>query len=129
MKKRLFSLLLVMAMVIGMMLATSYAAEGVKTENNIPVFTDMPNDWSTTALENAVNNGLLVGDNGKIMANDNLTRAQMAAIVNRAFGTTEKASLSSYTDVAANAWYYDDMAKAVHCLLYTSPSPRDGLLS
>ena len=76
-------------------------------------FSDMPNDWSTTALENAVNNGLLNGYNGKIMPKDNLTRAQMATIVNRAFGTTEKASLSSYTDVAASAWYYDDMAKAV----------------
>jgi hypothetical protein len=76
-------------------------------------FTDMPNDWSKTALENAVNNGLLKGDNGKIMPKDNLTRAQMATIVNRAFGTTEKVSLSNYTDVAANAWYYDDMAKAV----------------
>jgi hypothetical protein len=47
------------------------------------------------------------------MPNDNLTRAQMATVVNRAFGTTEKVSLSSYTDVAVNAWYYDDMAKAV----------------
>ena len=37
----------------------------------------------------------------------------MATVVNRAFGATEKASISSYTDVAANAWYYDDMAKAV----------------
>ena len=73
----------------------------------------MPNNWSTKALENAVKNGLLKGDNGKILPNANLTRAQMATIVNRAFGTTEKASLSSYTDVAANSWYYDDMAKAV----------------
>jgi hypothetical protein len=44
---------------------------------------------------------------------DNLTRGQMAAIVTRAFGTTEKVSLSSYTDVEAGAGYYDDMAKAV----------------
>ncbi|HZK61455.1 MAG TPA: S-layer homology domain-containing protein [Anaerovoracaceae bacterium] len=71
-------------------------------------FSDMPSNWSTKALENAVNNGLLVGDNGKIMPNDNLTRAQMATVVNRAFGTTKKVSLSSYTDVAANAWYYDE---------------------
>ena len=33
----------------------------------------------------------------------------MATIINRAFG----ASLSGYTDVASNAWYYSDMAKAV----------------
>ena len=37
----------------------------------------------------------------------------MAAIVNRAFGAKEKALISQYTDVSENAWYYDEMAKAV----------------
>lgn len=80
--------------------------------------TDIPNDWSKVALENAVSNGLLKGDNGKIMPKENLTRAQMAAVVNRAFGTTEKVSLSKYTDVAVGAWYYDDMAKAVQMKIF-----------
>ena len=107
-QKRLLSLLLVMVMVIGMLSAGGYAAKG-----DASAFSDMPNDWSTAALENAVNNGLLLGYGGKIMPKDKLTRAQMAAIVNRAFGTAEKAALSGYTDVPADAWYYDDMAKAV----------------
>lgn len=74
---------------------------------------DMPNNWSTTALNNVVSNGLLMGNDGKVMPNENLTRAQMAIVINRAFGTRSKADLSSYTDVIAGAWYYDDMAKAV----------------
>ncbi|MDW7670023.1 MAG: S-layer homology domain-containing protein [Bacillota bacterium] len=38
-------------------------------------FSDMPEDWSTQALENAVKNGLLNGADGKIMPKENLTRA------------------------------------------------------
>ncbi|MDD4504576.1 MAG: S-layer homology domain-containing protein, partial [Clostridiaceae bacterium] len=76
-------------------------------------FSDMPDNWSTEALNNTVSNGLLTGDNGKIMPDANLTRAQMATIINRAFGSIKKASLSSYKDVSASAWYYDEMAKAV----------------
>ncbi len=76
-------------------------------------FTDMPNDWSTPALESAIENGLLNGDNDKILPKNNLTRAEMATILNRAFGSTQKADLSDYTDVPEHAWYYADMAKAV----------------
>ena len=83
MKKRGLALLLTLAMIFSMFPMNTYATE----------FFDMPDDWSTKALENAVANGLLKGDNGKIMPNDGLTRAQMATIVNRAFGTFEKSSI------------------------------------
>lgn len=87
-------------------------------------FSDMPDDWSTPALENAVNNGLLGGIDGKLMPSSNLTRAQMATIVNRAFGATEKANISGYTDVSSNAWYYDDMAKAVEMQTFTGSANK-----
>lgn len=77
-------------------------------------FQDFPNDWSSDALTAAVENGLLGGvADGSIAPSGVLTRAQMATIINRAFGATEMASLSGYTDVSADAWYHDDMAKAV----------------
>ena len=76
-------------------------------------FSDFPNDWSASAMSQAVENGLLGGYNGKIQPKGRLTRAEMATILNRAFGATEKASLEGYTDVASDAWYYGDMAKAV----------------
>ena len=103
MRKRRLALLLTLAMIISMFPINAFATE----------FSDMPNDWSTRALENAVANGLLKGDNGKIMPNDNLTRAQMATIVNRAFGTTEKSSIDDFTDVTKDFWYYDEMSKSV----------------
>lgn len=77
-------------------------------------FQDFPNDWSSDALTAAVENGLLGGvADGSIAPSGVLTRAQMATIINRAFGATEMASLSGYTDVSPDAWYYNDMAKAV----------------
>ena len=81
--------------------------------DNTSTFPDMPSDWSTQALQNAVNNGLLNGIDGKIAAGENLTRAQMAAIVTRAFGTNGKANISSFGDVNAGDWFYDAMASSV----------------
>lgn len=75
-------------------------------------FDDMPNDWSTKALQSAVDNGLLQGTNNKLLPKDKLTRAQMATILVRALGATEGADISSFTDVPKKAWYYDNMSKS-----------------
>lgn len=76
-------------------------------------FVDMPQNWTTSALENAVKNGLLKGDGDRIMPDDNITRAEMAAIIVRAFGAKKTADISKYTDVERDQWYYDELAKAV----------------
>ena len=76
-------------------------------------FSDFPADWSTDALTHAVENGLLNGSDGKINAKGTLTRAQMATIVNRAFGAEKAADLTRFVDMLQSAWYYNDMGKAV----------------
>ena len=76
-------------------------------------YVDIPTNWAKNAVEYAIENGILVGYNGKINPDEPLTRAQMVAMVNRAFGSTAKADISKYTDIPANAWYKDDIAKAV----------------
>lgn len=76
-------------------------------------FKDMPNDWSTAALNAAVKNGLLTGSNGYIKASDNMSRAEMATIMVRACGATKTADISAFTDVKSDDWYYDYMSKAV----------------
>lgn len=101
MKKRI-AMILALVMIATMVPAMSFA-DG---------FSDMPQDWSTEALTAAVDNGLLMGSNGKLMPSENLTRAQMATIINRAFGAYEKASLAGFTDVSETSWYKDEMAKA-----------------
>lgn len=76
-------------------------------------FHDFPTDWSAAGLRSAVRNGLLNGSNGEINGNGLLTRAQLAAIVNRAFGADKAADLSGFTDVRPDAWYHNDMAVSV----------------
>lgn len=76
-------------------------------------FHDFPTDWSAAGLRSAVQNGLLNGSNGEINGNGLLTRAQLAAIVNRAFGADKAADLSGFTDVRPDAWYHNDMAVSV----------------
>ncbi len=107
MKKQVLSLALSATMLASMLPKPAFAADNTIT------FPDMPNDWSTQALQNAINNGLLNGIDGKIAAGENLTRAQMAAIVTRAFGTNGKADISSFGDVNAGDWFYDAMASSV----------------
>ena len=77
-------------------------------------FVDMPNNWTTAALKRAVENGLLNGDGDKIMPDDNITRAQMAAIIVRAFGENTPADISKFVDVSADKWYYEEFARAVN---------------
>lgn len=101
--KRITAKLLVLVMVLTM-LPTIVLGES---------FSDMPKDWSSEALSKAVENGLLTGYNGKLMPEASLTRAQMAAIINRAFGSYASGSIDSYIDVPESKWYRNDMAKAV----------------
>ena len=104
-RKRIISLILAGAMLLPM----NVFAGTVKASD----FKDMPSDWSAEHLIKAVDNGLLTGSDGNINASGALTAAELATIVNRAFGTKETASLDEFTDVAPTAWYREDMAKAV----------------
>jgi len=90
----------------------------ISTNATSKTFIDMPNDWSTVALENAVANGLLKGDEGKIKANKKITRAEVSAIISRSFGSKNMASLEDYEDIKPEDWYYFDMAKAVKMGLF-----------
>ena len=95
---------LILFTVITMMLSmTAFAAE----------FKDMPDNWSTEALNAAVNNGLMSGSDGYIYPDNPMTRAEMAAIITRATGATIEADISAFSDVSSDDWFYSVMAKAV----------------
>lgn len=102
-KKRTLAMLLAGAMLLP---ANAFAASPED-------FTDFPTDWSAAGLRNAVQNGLLNGSNGQINSSGLLIRAQMAAIVNRAFAARKTADLSVYSDANTSAWYYNDLELAV----------------
>jgi hypothetical protein len=66
-----------------------------------------------------VDNGLLQGDRGKIDPQGLLTRAQMAAVLVRAFGAEKReADLGAYRDADENAWYYKELGSAVSIGLF-----------
>src|SRR5699024_4438496 len=64
-------------------------------------------------IEYLVEEGIVEGHgDGRFTPNSSVTRAQFAAMVNRALDFTESGDVE-FTDVDENAWYYDDVAIAV----------------
>ena len=110
--ERVFSVLLAAMTAFSMAPATAFGTEVDAITSSVSQFTDMPDNWSAKALQNAVANGLLSGADGRIMPDQNLTRAQMAAVITRAFGAQVKGDLSGFTDVKAADWFSDGLAKA-----------------
>lgn len=75
-------------------------------------FSDMPGGEMGAALQRAVDVKLMNGVTDDLIApNDNITRAQMATILVRAFAATET-SEAAFNDVAPDAWYADMVSKA-----------------
>ncbi|GAB1475542.1 hypothetical protein MASR2M70_03740 [Bacillota bacterium] len=115
MKRKLLAVVLGLALVLGS-IGMAFADEPMLISAG-PAFADMPDNWSTAALNNAVENQLIRGyeENGTklIKADNSLTRAEMAAVVNRAFASASLADISKAADVESWAWYAKDMAKAV----------------
>lgn len=81
---------------------------------NTTTYSDFPTGWSAAAMSAALNNGLLTGfADGTIRPEENLTRAELATIITRAFGAKTTADISAFTDVPANAWFAPYIAQAV----------------
>ncbi|QIB68401.1 S-layer homology domain-containing protein [Aminipila butyrica] len=68
--------------------------------------------WADQYLNNLVSQQVMRGDeNGNLYPNDSITRAEFVAMVNRAFGYSQRGSMP-FNDVAQEAWYYDDISVA-----------------
>ena len=79
--------------------------------------------WYAEAVSAAVDNGLLYGKSSTIIdPNGDMTRAEMAAIINRSFGCYKTADISQYKDVSKSKWYYDDIAMSVQMGTYNGRS-------
>ena len=104
MRQRVISLFAALCLALALQLPALAAEE----------YIDMPQEgsWSYEPLAAAVENGLLQGSDGLLQPSGSLTRAQLAAILVRAFGATEEAALS-FTDVTDSNWFAADVAKAV----------------
>jgi len=74
-------------------------------------FDDFPgkSHWSYDAMTAALDNGLLQGKGDRVIAPAaNLTRAEFAAVITRAFGATTTEDVSMFKDVKESDWFYQD---------------------
>ena len=120
-RKRILALFL--AAVSCLSLAVSASAAGT-TIRKATDFKDYDRTaWYAEAVSAAVDNGLLYGKSSSIIdPNGDMTRAEMAAIINRSFGCYKTADISQYKDVSKSKWYYKDVALAVQMGTYNGRS-------
>ena len=104
-RKRILALFL--AAVSCLSLAVSASAAGTTTRKATDFKDYDRSAWYAEAVRAAVDNGLLYGKSSTIIdPNGDMTRAEMAAIINRSFGCYKVADISQYKDVAKSKWYY-----------------------
>ena len=105
MKKRLCRYL---ALLLALSLLLSFGAAAANAGDY-----DIPNDWSHDALVFAVENDILRGDQQqKLNPQQNITRAEMAAVLVRLLGASGGGDLSAFSDIDSGAWYYDELSAA-----------------
>ena len=116
-KKRILALFL--AAVSCLSLAVSASAASATTRKATDFKDYDRTAWYAEAVSAAVDNGLLYGKSSTIIdPNGDMTRAEMAAIINRSFGCYKTTDISQYKDVSKSAWYYKDVALAVQMGTY-----------
>ena len=86
-------------------------------------FSDVTGDeWYANAIQDAVNLGLIGGyEDGTVRPNNNITRAEACAIVNRTLGRVPDADhllpddvMKTWPDNPESAWFYADMQEATN---------------
>lgn len=118
-KKRFFNQLaawvLCVCMIFGLSAGfpVSALASSAGPENPGKQMTDISGHWAESQVGNWVKKGLISGfPDETFRPNNPITRAEFMALVNRAYGFSEKAAIS-FSDVSESDWFYDDVAKAV----------------
>ena len=103
MKKRIFACLLVVCMVVAMVPAMAFAA-----------YNDTTGHWAEDAIATWTENGVLDGNgDGTFNPNGTMTRAEAAALFAKLLKLEGAADISKFTDVDADAWYAEAIAKCV----------------
>ena len=120
-RKRILAMILAVASCLS--LAVSASAANTVTRKATDFRDYDRTAWYAEAVSAAVDNGLLYGKSATIIdPNGAMTRAEMAAIINRSFGCYKTADISQYKDVSKSKWYYKDVALAVQMGTYNGRS-------
>ena len=120
-KKRILAMLLAVTSCLSLAVSASAANTVNRKATDFRDFDKSA--WYAEAVSAAVDNGLLYGKSATIIdPNGDMTRAEMAAIINRSFGCYAKADISKYKDVSKDKWYFKDVAMAVQMGTYNGRS-------
>ena len=120
-KKRILAMILAVASCLSLAVSASAANTVARKATDFRDFDKSA--WYAEAVSAAVDNGLLYGKSSTIIdPNGDMTRAEMAAIINRSFGCYKTADISQYKDVSKSKWYYKDVALAVQMGTYNGRS-------
>ncbi len=120
-KKRILAMLLAVTSCLSLAVSASAANTVNRKATDFRDFDKSA--WYAEAVSAAVDNGLLYGKSATIIdPSGDMTRAEMAAIINRSFGCYVKADISKYKDVSKDKWYYKDVALAVQMGTYNGRS-------
>ena len=102
MKRKILSLILVFAMTVSLFTVGASAAE--------PIYRDTNGHWAAETIEGFSRLGLIEGYNGQFFPNKNITRGEMAVILDRLMDY-QTASANSFSDLG-DAFYTDAVLKA-----------------
>ena len=113
-----------MILAVASCLSLAVSASAASTARKATDFRDFDRTaWYADAVSAAVDNGLLYGKSATVIdPNGDMTRAEMAAIINRSFGCYVKADISKYKDVSKDKWYFEDVTMAVQMGTYNGRS-------
>lgn len=102
MKRKILSLILVFAMTVSLFTVGASAAE--------PIYRDTNGHWAAETIEGFSRLGLIEGYNGQFFPNKNITRGEMAVILDRLMDY-QTAAKNSFSDLG-EAFYTDAVLKA-----------------
>lgn len=122
---RSLALILALLLVLGMVPLNMFA-ESTKTR-----YIDTSGHWATESIERWSDYGVITGYNNAFRPNDPITRAELAAVLNKAIGYTAT-GVNPFTDVDSGKWYYDavlKLAKAGIMLGYDSKARPESAIT
>lgn len=100
-KKPILSMVLILSILVT--LCTSTFAEELKSTEH----------WAAKQVNEWCQKGYIKGcTDGQLHLDDNISKAEFIALINRAFNFTKTAQVS-YSDISKGSWYYNDIAKAL----------------
>ena len=112
--RKLLSAVLAMVIVFSAMPFTTVSANA---QISIESLTDFPSQehWSYEAMKEGVEGGIIFGyEDNTVRPKGLLTRAEMSAVITRAFGAERAAYIEGkFSDVDSGDWFYTDIAKAI----------------